>query len=1768
MDDDDDDPLALGPRETVPTSDDDERELERAAEWGGQYWAEAIRQRSGRGFVAEQRDAMPSIRTTETEKRRPTPPDVTTQASPPPATLSSPLTPTPIRRDRTRSPPTASPVQRLAPRPSTASVVQVVIIDQIPPPISTPPPLPQDLEISADLLAFQNARTFRPRTALQLQPYTRERLAYQAVVRRGGGRGLVQELDVVPGSNDAEDEDGVYQLDASEQMEESMIDVAPSPIRTPASQDFATFADRYPEASTPSPTNRDLQALVKRRIRQAEQEERKRKRSAREEKRFAEQLEREIAERARTERAILKEQRRLEKERNPQKSPLVAPARKTYAKRARIHPPASATTPARTNGRRRDLSDLLRGLPREDSSSPSPEREREREPERQPARRIPVVQLDTSSAMEVDNWLEMDNQSPAAGPSSRRPTTAITSDPESEENSSESSDNEGESSRVAGAPLARGKARALKRMLPAFMINRLEKGVTPAAPNARPLDEEENRPGRVKVRNRGVVVGRALAAREEMAAVDRLGDDNGDMGQNDDLGIFADFGSPPEFVPQLSSPPPLAFHFSAPLSPDATISGQINANDRAFSVSSTTSSDADDNDDDDADGADSVRLLHAGQFERLLNGEKETPNPHRKIGQAQSRRKGLLTAARSARGIVRRQVGKKQKSNQNQSRTRGPPQQQQTRLPFPQTAAHRPAARLKSINVPQGRQRKRSSKAAARLLDDRTIFEISDDDELGPAVGDVMDVMEMHAPTPPRPAARTVQPHVQRHRVAIQSPAPLRINAQPIPAAIRRDNAPLPRSLVKNKASLWSDLQDFQVDFDVKPLPSGVSFDASTWIGRGGLEQFALALTAAAAPDPEHSTFSVAVFGMTLTLDMPYSELLQLLPTILNGVYDQLVSLYNGRASTEDYLGSFDFLDRYIFAHVMDSSTTDTVRFIEDWIDRFCTLRSSRQPCPDDAQHLYLLEMAVVIFKLLLRMQFQWPDAASSPSLETSILRSAEDIIERLLAFGFDRTMKPLKAIMAFAADSPVLSGFTAECWITIIHLLTIWDFRPARLHATSFPGSSFGRAMDNVVQRLYVDDQAGPRASERIWYITFGLAAFHQFESNGITLPDLQAHPQWSLVRKALTLIKFPSYPEAEELERRHQLKSRDKYIKIMVIRCLHLTCTWLWTCDYDSFAIATRDLGLLFKERHLRNLPNESSSDFPAFIREYDLKRSSEVDIEESTYNLYLQLVCVSASDLIASARNFTEAGQAVKDVRRLMLAIFPFSPVVPGSNGIFNGRQLGALVNRYSALVVAVLFVPDLLEYLLKAAQKWVPFDCGDLEVQRICLRGLIYVGVAARHHKCSVRPVVERLAAIFEIVHAEKRSFAAHNGDRIREQERLLILLVSCYRQMIERHGFDKDLQTKPSYPDPCLLHTCWTSRLSSTDLITDRRAGIEVIETIQAFLDSRNAALPDHIRSARQQKLRDDESQQSEFDSFGIDFTREDLMMLGEGTGVVDIVVQNEKVLAEIIANHISPGIYELLSNTFTSNEGPEADPIDIADRQTWISKLSKCWADCASVLVVDHHLRDWAFFMGYGKESYERLADEGAKRQVGMSFCLNVLEMDPGAFTVCFPLSLNFGLQTDKMAKQIHREDFVLLFAQGLVARQVTIEHEYASALLRIPTSRDWYLLGNFPTKDWSAEEFMAERRDLIGIMSVNISHAIRSVRTSASGKSFIYRLVNVLLGTMQHNYQSLPSSRLDLRQQYSSFCDEVVNTIKRHNTDTINNNTVIKLKNFPLYKA
>lgn len=92
------------------------------------------------------------------------------------------------------------------------------MISETLPPINSPPlaaaaaapPPPPELPIDPALEQFRTVRTFRTRTTLQLQPYTRERQLYEAVLRRGGlkkGRTAIAPAKEISKSSEDEDEE-------------------------------------------------------------------------------------------------------------------------------------------------------------------------------------------------------------------------------------------------------------------------------------------------------------------------------------------------------------------------------------------------------------------------------------------------------------------------------------------------------------------------------------------------------------------------------------------------------------------------------------------------------------------------------------------------------------------------------------------------------------------------------------------------------------------------------------------------------------------------------------------------------------------------------------------------------------------------------------------------------------------------------------------------------------------------------------------------------------------------------------------------------------------------------------------------------------------------------------------------------------------------------------------------------------------------------------------------------------------------------------------------------------------------------------------------------------------------------------------------------------------------------------------------------------------------------------------------------------------------
>jgi hypothetical protein len=371
--------------------------------------------------------------------------------------------------------------------------------------------------------------------------------------------------------------------------------------------------------------------------------------------------------------------------------------------------------------------------------------------------------------------------------------------------------------------------------------------------------------------------------------------------------------------------------------------------------------------------------------------------------------------------------------------------------------------------------------------------------------------------------------------------------------------------------------------------------------------------------------------------------------------------------------------------------------------------------------------------------------------------------------------------------------------------MMTALAARDSLVDGTS-DSRTFDRLLLETLDTMYPPDQTGPMTSEKLWYLTFGMSVLQQFDANGKTGGLLVPKPFWRLVQRAVQAVKVKALDEEAEMRLRYDLKMRDRYIKIMVARCLRLITTWQWHCDRDNFSMATRDLGTIFKERGHRSFPSEDPGDYPTFLSGYDLGLTEQVDLEDSTYNLYLKLICLTASDMVGMATSVSTAENVVRDVQRLMMSIFPFSPVPFNKDHPPTNRQLAMLVNRYSTLVVSNIFVPSLSDWLLANASKWLGFDQADLASRNVIVRGVMYFAIACRHHGTSLEAPIAQLASMFDTLTAELATMSAKDPKRL-ETQRSLVLIIGSFRHIITNHTYDATKRQTRVYPDPLLMHSC-------------------------------------------------------------------------------------------------------------------------------------------------------------------------------------------------------------------------------------------------------------------------------------------------------------------------------------------------------------------------
>ena len=871
-------------------------------------------------------------------------------------------------------------------------------------------------------------------------------------------------------------------------------------------------------------------------------------------------------------------------------------------------------------------------------------------------------------------------------------------------------------------------------------------------------------------------------------------------------------------------------------------------------------------------GGESLAQLYRGDFESLVAGRGRLPK--RRVVHAMDRvradhghKKSKSKRRRPALGLVKQVRAPLSRGNKAMFQTHLE-FQPADRTPL---AKNRDRKRKYSHSTPQPRSttaQKHRPRPAIRL-DDHVIFASEDF-----AFDDHADEHEERTPRPAKRAfGRTKSTSV--------------VEVETLDAGI-------------GKARSWAYLDKLSVDFGITPLPSGLYCSSTSILGSGRLVDLL---------DISRGSRDVITLPQACAA---YS--IELYPTFTPVAVDAVVPILFDRI--------YEATTARILSKDADVVDLAPIRFLADYmvnVDDADDLMSNLQTCMADfGAKLDLLDLPTGRANrhardTMLKIRWSMVELAICLFSRSGDLTIVQDTIDPLLSLllttGFDKAIRPLKRILRGESESPEINDPLLVTWIATLQIL-----RHLNDDDTTLEGLT--RKLDSH----YPKDQVGPLAAERIWYLVFGLCALQQFEIHGRTSAEYEPMAHWHLVRRAIGPIKISHNEEAEEGAHLDQLQGRDRYIKIMLARCIRLSSVWQWPFDRESFSIATKDLGIIFKDRQYRNLPTESPVDFPTFITQFNMTLTAAPESKrESAFELYLRLVCVAASDLISASQSLAEAKQAERDVQRLVMTIMPVSPVKFNRILPPSARQLGQLINRYSTMVAATYFAPSLLSWLLANSKKWVTFESADFDSRQVTIRGLMYVAVACRQHGQSLHLVVNRLAEILQFLQKEldqqgELSIPVHAPSRL-EVERTMVLVVSCIRQVILHGSFDPS-QSEVSYPDPCLLHesesphACvlaqfptdeigWTTSVFALDLSKDLKCSTEVVATIQAFLDTRLKALPSKARLGRDKES----DSQDEFGSLGFELDDTTLAQLGGAESASDSFQKKDDEFAQVSAGY-------------------------------------------------------------------------------------------------------------------------------------------------------------------------------------------------------------------------------------------------------------------------
>ncbi|KAG2141299.1 Mus7/MMS22 family-domain-containing protein, partial [Suillus clintonianus] len=882
------------------------------------------------------------------------------------------------------------------------------------------------------------------------------------------------------------------------------------------------------------------------------------------------------------------------------------------------------------------------------------------------------------------------------------------------------------------------------------------------------------------------------------------------------------------------------------------------------------------------------------------------------------------------------------------------------------------------------------------------------------------------------------------------------------------------------------------VDLGIDSLPSGISFSAGTYIGRGSLHQLICLITGhtqPVAPTP------YVIRGFDLGPDTS----VHILTTVFAPLCDQLADdVLKGHEWTAAAGKDWELAMRTVCQLVSwqclsigDQEFSSLELTIHETMGSLVA-----RVLEADLHHFSLL---VCWFAVELAARITHAARTRRGSSETrELFKFALLLMRPLTDVDLRETLESFKE-----PDGPLETNSTpvqvVESWICLFHLLiNCTSESPGKLSS-----EPFWLLFKQLIQDEALSFTTAVEASEYVWRNMFSFCALSQFSVHGMSTSLSRIAPSWDTVLATLKLISLVADPQKDALTNTASLNKRDEYVSVIASRCFLLWKRWHWSLD-DAM-IMFNHLVEIFRSRRFASLRHEQPK-FMQFMVQRDISLLSVQDRGDNVFEVLLKMIVqVAQADSTSDAEN----KQRDIQVKKMLNMVVPVGSVSSTRAIQPTGHESSMLFNRLNAMAVAIHLDPSTsnVRHRVGQARRCVNFKEAHDFTRAVCIRGIEHICAIMRHHCVQLGDILSWLAEVTDILldeYQEARALTSKENMNIvknKTVEMIKGLLTSVVR-MIETCSLDT-MDERHEYPDPGFLEGPWVKDVFSpkNPIAIENDSSAACQEVVSAFLDARMKALPRPVAPPILPSV-DNQESQDEYDKFFIDLNDPEILAaLGDEPAQTSGMEWKRKEEAVCkVCGPLSSAIFRVVCRYVVDSPAPSR----VDSRRETADRWIDCWVGVGNVLV--HNGSSWKNHMHLGPESWERIPDPLWRRRVGLRFCLALLRLDSKAYNA-------------------YEDYFIEVLLASTVPSKTTIEHEYASIVFTLDGLRHPLLRGvlaepstGSSTFKISLEEYSTMRQTLIESVFTNVAECLQDNVDPVKHK-YLGFLVS-MLSAMRDNYE------------------------------------------------